>query len=83
MNVFKKFFQEHYHEVKPIETDQDRRSVVPDSGLYCLQRLSADNQTLLLARKELCIFMHYYLFSWPKCDITIHIHMHIITHLVT
>ena len=35
-----------------LDLDQDRRSVNPDTGPNCLQRLSADDK-LLLARKEL------------------------------
>ena len=41
---FKKFFQEHYQSVSLVP-DQDRRSVGPDLGPYCLQRLSADDKS--------------------------------------
>ena len=36
-----------------LNPDQDRHNVGPDLGPSCLQMLSADNQKLPLARKEL------------------------------
>ena len=35
-----------------LDTDQDRHFVSPDLGSSCLQRLSADDINLLLAKKE-------------------------------
>ena len=37
INLFKKFFQEHYQSVKRFESNQDRHCVGPDLGPNCLQ----------------------------------------------
>ena len=42
INLFQKIFQEYHQSVKNVDPDQARRSVLPDLGTHCLQRLSAD-----------------------------------------
>ena len=40
INLFKKFFQEHYIRVsKGLDSEQDRLCISPDLGPNCLQRL--------------------------------------------
>ena len=47
INFFKKFFQDAIRVSNGLDPDQDRRSVGPDLGPNCLQRLSADDNSLL------------------------------------
>ena len=44
INLFNKFYQEHYHSVNPLDPDQAGHSVRPELGLNCLHfRLPADD----------------------------------------
>ena len=45
-NSFKKILQEHYPSVKWFGSEQYWRTVHPDLGPDCLQRLSADDKSL-------------------------------------
>ena len=43
-----------------LDSDQDPHHVIPDLGPYCLQRLSADKERSLLARKASIRFITRY-----------------------
>ena len=50
INLFKKFFQEHYQSVKQFKSDypdQDRLKVCSELDPNCLQRLSADTSRMM------------------------------------
>ena len=55
INVFKKFYQEHYSSIKQLGSRSGPMfHVGPDLGPNCLQRISAEDKSPLhLARKEL------------------------------
>ena len=51
--LFKKLFQEHNESLNGLGPDQDRPSVGPDLGPYCLRRLSVD-------KKSPCLLLRFF-----------------------